>query len=86
MITRSFEVTNETGLHARPAAELSKLCKSFKSNIALISEDKRINPRSVVSILAGELVKGKSFAVSVEGEDEKACMEAMTDFFAAVKD
>lgn len=86
MLTNQFEIKNPTGLHARPAASLCALCKGFRSTISMICEGKVINPRSIVSILAGGISCGKTVKVSVEGEDEARAMEALADFLENLKE
>ena len=38
MFTSEFVVKNPTGLHARPASQLAKLCKDIPDDIRLICE------------------------------------------------
>lgn len=80
MLTKSFEIKNPTGLHARPAGNLCALSKRFASAITITCGDKTINPRSVVSILLGSVTCGKTVEVLVDGEDEALAMEALADF------
>ena len=39
MFTSEFVVKNPTGLHARPASQLAKLCKDIPDDIRLICEE-----------------------------------------------
>lgn len=81
MKTKEFTIQNPTGLHARPASDLCKLCKSFQSDIRILTGEKKLNAKSVVSILTGELVKGKTIQVTAEGADEEKAITALTAFF-----
>jgi len=82
MITRKFTINNPTGLHARPASELCALCKKYQSKITIQCNGKSINPRSVISILTGDMSFGKTVNVEISGDDEITAMESMTRFFS----
>ena len=51
MFTSEFVVKNPTGLHARPASQMAKLCKDIPDDIRLICEKGTINPKNVIGIL-----------------------------------
>ena len=57
MFTSEFVVKNPTGLHARPASQLAKLCKVIPDDIRLICEKGTINPTNVIGILTAGLKK-----------------------------
>ena len=52
-------IPNRTGLHARPAAVLANLAKSFQSAIKLQLGDRQANARSVTAIMALEVAYGQ---------------------------
>ncbi|GKX29863.1 phosphocarrier protein HPr [Vallitalea longa] len=79
MVKSLIEITNETGLHARPASEFVKVAKNYKSDVFLQKEDKKINAKSILGILALCLNKGSKAEIIVDGEDEGMAMEALTD-------
>lgn len=70
MVSESIVVKNKSGLHLRPATELSKVCELMKSKIALIKGEKRINPKSVIMLMGGGIKCGDEITVEVEGENE----------------
>lgn len=73
MFSAKVVVPNATGLHARPASGLVKLCKSYKSTIQIIhgeNEDRVIDAKSIISLLAGGLKQYTPIQVRVVGEDE----------------
>ena len=47
MFSQQFVVKNPTGLHARPASQLAKLCKSLPDEVRLITEDHGVFGRPV---------------------------------------
>ena len=52
MTSEAIILPNPNGLHARPAAVLSSVAKTFKSDIRLQLGDRSANARSVTSLLA----------------------------------
>lgn len=52
MVSKQTAIINKSGLHARPASELVKICSKCSSDIVIKSGDKRINPKSILSVMA----------------------------------
>jgi phosphocarrier protein FPr len=67
-------IQNKTGLHARPAKVLVNLAKQFKSDISLQCGAKRVNAKSMVSVLTLGAVYGSEIAVQVNGADEETAI------------
>lgn len=81
MVTKDFTISNEVGLHARPASELCALCKRFESDFKGCTQKKTFNPKSVISILTSEIKKGTDITIEVNGVDEEKAMDELTKFF-----
>ena len=52
MFTAQITVPNETGLHARPASALVRLCKQYQSSIHIRHGELDIDAKSIVRLLA----------------------------------
>ena len=63
-------IENQTGLHARPAKVLVNLTKQFKSDITVQHGAKRVNAKSMVSVLTLGAGRGSTIIVQASGEDE----------------
>jgi phosphocarrier protein FPr len=71
-------IQNQTGLHARPAKVLVNLAKQFKADVNIQYGQKRINAKSMVSVLTLGAVCGSQIVIQTAGEDEElamACLE-----------
>jgi len=80
MQTIALKVTNDVGLHARPAAEFVKLAAQFKSRIMVRNLSRASNPvdaKSILSILVLGVEKGHEIELTSEGEDEVQAMQAL---------
>jgi phosphotransferase system HPr (HPr) family protein len=77
MIQAMIEVTNNEGLHARPASEFSKASMKFKSDIKVYKngEEKAYNPKSILSVMSMGAVKGDVLRIEASGEDEAEAIE-----------
>ncbi|MEA4938567.1 MAG: HPr family phosphocarrier protein [Christensenella sp.] len=78
-------IKNPTGLHARPAAQLSALCKSFPNEITLTSSERKANPKSIFSLLSGCFVKGETVRIGVEGENAQEIAEKIAAFIETLE-
>ena len=86
MFERQIKVSNKTGLHARPASDLTVLCQKFDSDILIITPDTEINPKSIISILAGGVSQGTTIRLRVEGVDEEEAGEQISRFIEDLKE
>jgi phosphotransferase system HPr (HPr) family protein len=75
-------IVNPTGLHARPAAVFVKTAKSYKSEIKIQHGPKKVNAKSVISVLSLGVETGGQIRLFIEGEDEDA---ALTELTAAIE-
>ena len=86
MFSQQFVVKNPTGLHARPASQLAKLCKSLPDEVRLITEKGAVNPKNVLGILTAGLKNGSQFTVQVEGESEQDSGRQIMEFLAGLSE
>ncbi len=81
-----IKINAKTGIHARPASEIVKLAKGYKSTVNIVKGDKKGNCASIIGILALGLQNGTEVSVTAEGEDEKEAAKAVADFIASIED
>lgn len=75
-------IPNKTGLHARPAAVLASVAKSFQSDIKLQLKDRTANARSVTAIMALEASHGDKVVVVAKGADAKEAAAKLSHLIA----
>ena len=74
MKAEKVKVVSKQGLHARPAGQLVTECKKFKSQVYIRYGDKKVNTKSIFSILQCGIKCGSEVVVECQGEDEElAC-------------
>ena len=79
MVSEKVRVRNITGLHLRPATELSAICSKLKCDVIILHQDDRIDPKSVLMLLGAEIQAGDEIEVQCDGEDEKASLQKIID-------
>jgi phosphocarrier protein len=83
---KSFEytITDEIGIHARPAGILVKEAKNYESKITLKNAaGKEADVRKLMALMALAVKHGETVTISAEGADEDKAISAMEDFFKA---
>lgn len=86
MVTASIILTNEVGLHARPAALLLQEVTRFKSDVKLIRNNKSYNARSILGILSMGACKGDEITITASGEDEHDAVDAIKNLIGSFKE
>jgi phosphocarrier protein HPr len=70
-------VEHKVGLHARPAALFVQTAKRFKSEILVRKDEREVNAKSILSILALGANQGAVITIKANGEDEGAALKAL---------
>ena len=68
----NYTITDEVGIHARPAGTILKAISGYKSKITLIYQDRSVDLKAGIFGLLGLGIRYQDeIYVHVEGEDEK---------------
>ena len=80
---KSFEytITDEVGIHARPAGLLVKEAKKYDSVITVTKDGKSVEAKKLMALMGLGVKKGDTVTVSVEGSDEENAAAEMEEFF-----
>ncbi|OZA27416.1 MAG: phosphocarrier protein HPr [Hydrogenophilales bacterium 17-61-9] len=77
MQQRDVEIINKLGLHARPSARLTQLASSFKSDVFMARNGRRINAKSIMGVMMLAAAKGSTVTLETDGEDEQEAIDAL---------
>lgn len=80
MSTKSVVVSGVLTKHENPIAELVQVACSFDSEIILKSNNRRINAKSIMGIMAFNPTEGMSLDIVADGADEDEALQAMENF------
>ncbi len=70
-------IINKLGLHARASAKLTQLASSFKCEVMLSRNKRRVNAKSIMGVMMLAASRGTSITIETNGEDEAAAMQAI---------
>lgn len=79
MIKSSITISNKLGLHARASAKLTKLAGSFRCEVFLSRNGRRVNAKSIMGVMMLAAGLGSEVEIETEGEDEQTAMAALRD-------
>lgn len=81
MTTFSYTITDEMGLHARPAGLLVRKAESFESAVTLECGGKSTSAAKLIAVMSMGVKHGDTVNVTVEGADEKKAAAELKQFF-----
>ncbi|MFJ7639306.1 phosphocarrier protein HPr [Peribacillus sp. NPDC097264] len=79
MVEKTFTVTAETGIHARPATLLVQAAGKFDSEINLAYKEKKVNLKSIMGVMSLGIGKGAEITITAEGSDENDALKTLSD-------
>jgi phosphocarrier protein HPr len=77
MIKATVRISNKLGLHARASAKLTKLAGSFRSEVHMSRNGRRVNAKSIMGVMMLAAGLGTEVDVETEGEDEALAMKSL---------
>ncbi len=77
MIQTTVTISNKLGLHARASAKLTKLAGSFRSDIHLSRNGRRVNAKSIMGVMMLAAGLGSSIEIEADGVDEAEALSAL---------
>lgn len=78
-----YVITDEFGIHARPAGMLVKEAKEFSSKITLEANGKSAEATKLMAVMSLGVKTGAEVVIKAEGDDEDAAIAKMEEFMKA---
>ena len=75
-----YVVTDNEGIHARPAGELVKLVKGFESTISIEKEGKKVDCRKLLALMGLGVKKGQEIILKTDGDGEEEAIDRLSRF------
>lgn len=79
MLSQKVIITDEVGFHARTASVFSKAAAQFTSNIFIEYSERKVNAKSMLSIMTLGAKTGSEVNVIAEGEDEAKALASLVE-------
>lgn len=76
----NYVITDEVGIHARPAGNLAKLCKGFSSKVTIAANGKSAEATKLMAVMGLGAKKDTEIEISVEGDDEETAAAEVEKF------
>ena len=80
MKTFTYIITDEIGIHARPAGLLVKEAKKYTSKIVLSANGRSAEATKLMAIMGLGVKNGQEVEIAIEGGDEEFDFEGMKLF------
>lgn len=78
-----YTITDEQGIHARPAGLLVKEATAFASDITISCKEKNGDAKRIFSVMALGAKKGDTIVLQAKGSDEADAIDALGRFLSA---
>jgi len=79
MVSKDIKITNNIGLHARPATFFIQKANTYKSTIMVEKDDRKVNAKSLLGVLSLGIAKGMTVTITADGSDEQAAIDDLCD-------
>lgn len=76
----TYVITDEIGIHARPAGMLVKEAKEFTSKITLEANGKSADATKLMAVMSLGVKNGAEVVIKAEGDDEDAAIAKIESF------
>src|SRR3954465_3218238 len=82
MPSKSLEIVNKLGLHARAAAKLPQVPGGFQSEIWISRSGRRVNAKSIMGVMMLAAGQGTSVLLEANGDDADDAIAAIAKLVA----
>ncbi len=83
MKTFTYTITDELGIHARPAGALVNEAKKFESRLSAAKGPKKADLKKLFALMGLGVKQGDSLVIEAEGADEAAAAASIEAFLKA---
>lgn len=78
MVSEKITITNEQGMHMRPAGLLAKAMTKYDCDVTIVHNGNEINAKSLMNLIGACIKCGADIEVKCEGaNEEEALAEAL---------
>jgi len=70
-------ITNNIGLHARPATFFIQKANTFKSSVWIEKDERKVNAKSLLGVLSLGIAKGMVVTIIADGADENEAVDGL---------
>ena len=80
--SRTVEIINERGLHARASAKFVKVASGFDAEVMVSREGQSVDARSIMGLMMLAAGIGSTIDIAAEGPEAEAALDALCALIA----
>ena len=80
MTTKNITISVEQNMDVSPVAKCVQVASQFASSIYVEYEEKKVNAKSIMGMMALGIVSGDTVTISAEGEDETEAVDSIVKY------
>jgi len=81
--SRTVEIINERGLHARASAKFVKMSGGFDAEVTVTRDGQTVDARSIMGLMMLAAGPGSHIEITAEGPEAAQAVEALAELVAA---
>jgi len=78
-VNQTLTITDETGIHARPATVLVNKAGSYTSDMTIEYNGKSINLKSIMGVMSLGIPQGATITIAADGPDEDEALAGVVE-------
>jgi phosphocarrier protein len=82
-VTRTVEIVNKRGLHARASAKFVKMAAAYDAEVRVSKDGQVVDARSIMGLMMLAAGPGSEIAIEAEGDQADQVVEALSILVAA---
>jgi phosphocarrier protein len=83
VVTRTVQIVNRRGLHARAAAKLVTTAERFSANVDVVRDGQSVSARSIMGLMMLGAGMGSSVELRADGFDAHEALDALAGLIEA---
>lgn len=83
MQTITHTITDELGLHARPAGKIVKMAGKFAGKVQIGTPDKMVDCKRIMGVMGLALKQGDTVTMTFDGEGEEQLAKEIEEYMKA---
>lgn len=76
-----YTISDDLGIHARPAGLLVRLAMGYRSDLQIARNDKQASLKKIFTVMGLNVKCGDTVTVCASGDDEQQAIAALHNFF-----
>jgi phosphocarrier protein len=80
--SRTVEIINQRGLHARASAKFVKMAAGFDAEVTVTKDGTTVDARSIMGLMMLAAGPGAEIEIAAEGPEAEAALEALSQLVA----